>query len=221
MKNKGIIIFFLIALLFIAAVIFVLDMFIPAPAKEEPMGIPPDEVELTHNHLRNHSFEKEFSNSDWFLEGGNTSFSTSFDNIVKKSGTYSLQLLNDRFPDGIIKVSQKLPKAEPENKYIFFAMLKTEESDSVRLEINGFNEKDSLLITGYSVSVKGTTDWQLIGAWLRTQRPDIKKIIASVVMTGRGRLWIDDCELFVVPIEYPFSQIDFERLVKKNSGESK
>ncbi|MHC1738320.1 MAG: hypothetical protein AB9882_09950 [Ignavibacteriaceae bacterium] len=221
MKNKGIILFFLLALLVIAAVIFLLDVFIPAPVKEEPKGIPLDEVEFTRNHLRNYSFEKEFSDSDWFLEAGNNSYSSSFDNIVKKSGSYSLQLLNDKFNNGIIKVSQKLPKVEPENKYIFFAMLKTEESDSVRLEINGFNEKDSLLNTGYSASVKGTTDWQLIGAWLRTQRTDIKKIVASVVVMGRGRLWIDDCELFVVPIEYPYSQIDFERLVKKNLRESK
>jgi len=214
MKNKGIILFFLLAVLVIAAVIYLLGTFMPPPEKEKTKKIPLDEVEITKNHFLNHSFEKELTSSDWVFESNYNSYLSTFDNAVKKDGDYSLQLVNDKSTGGIVKVYQKLKKTEPEKKYIFFAMVKTEDSDSVRIEINGFNEKDSLIVTGYSETVKGTTDWQMLGSWIRTQRTDVKKIVSSLVMMGRGRVWVDDCKLYEVPIEYPFTNIDFGKILK-------
>ncbi|HOJ18544.1 MAG TPA: carbohydrate binding domain-containing protein [Ignavibacteriaceae bacterium] len=215
MKNKGIIIFFLIAVVVISAIIWFIGTIFSPEKEEKPKEIPLDEVEITRNHLRNHSFESEFTPADWRIISNHDSYVTLFDNAVRKDGNYSLQLNSDKEGDSFVIAAQSLKKVEAEMKYIFFALIKAEEADSVKLEIRATGEKDSLIIAGVSEVIKGTTDWQMLVAWVRTTNPKIIRIEAAAMLMGRGRMWIDDCKLYKVPVEYPFSRIDFGKLLQE------
>ncbi len=178
-----------------------------------------DEVERVKNLLENYSFEKEFSAKNWKLRSGE-SVTSGFDDIIKYAGNYSFSIRNDGINDSAGSIFQTVNKLAIDRKYSLFCFIKVEDADSARLELKLF-DKDSLLVSGYSPSVSGTTDWVELTAWLKTYLPvgfnaNDLSIEAACVLFGKGRVWFDNARLYSLTEKETIYNYDYNPLKKDN-----
>lgn len=208
-RYKPIIITSFIAIAVIALIIYSVGKVVPTETEETAeKGL--DEVERVVNLLKNSSFEKEFDKSDWRLTINPEDYNTTFDRFVVKDGNFSFYIENKESDSSTGFLEQKIKRVEEDKKYILFGFVRTENCDSVRIEISAYDEKDSLLFTGYSSLLFNSNDWTLLNTWIRTQDERINSLSVRAVFAGKGRFWFDGFKLYSVPIDYPFTQIDFQ-----------
>lgn len=208
-RYKPIIITSFIAIAIIGFVIYLVGKVI-ATETEETAEKGLDEVERVVNLLKNPSFEKELQKSDWRLTVNPEDYNATFDRFVVKDGNFSFYLENKEGDSSTGFIEQKIKRVEEDKKYILFGFVRTENCDSARIEISAYDEKDSLLFTGYSSSLFNSNDWTLLNTWIRTQDERIKNLSVRAMIAGKGRFWFDGFKLYSVPIDYPFTQIDFQ-----------
>ncbi|MBZ0199413.1 MAG: hypothetical protein K8H86_06070 [Ignavibacteriaceae bacterium] len=205
------------AALFVGAVLLITVRQKTAIEKPKAPGL--DEVERVKNLLDNPSFEKEFSVSNWKIKNGELATS-GFDDIIKYDGVYSYSIRNDETNDSAVSIFQKIRKLSIDRKYSLFGFIKVEDADSARLELKLY-DKDSLLVSGYSPSVTGTTDWVEQTAWLKTYLPhgfDAKDLSIEVgcVLFGNGIVWFDNVRLYSLPEKETIYNYDYNLLKTDN-----
>lgn len=196
------------AFLIIAAIVVLISLL----TKKEAVVITEDpfsEVERTKNLLRNSSFENQFTKNDWQL---NKTAKTiyGFDRFSVKHGEFSLAIQNEEYETTLL--SQSVDNLQQEKKYIFFGFIKSEELDSVFVSINVFDKNDDLLFAGQSQVLKNNFDWTLASTWIRTQDERISHLVVKVTAAGKGKVWLDDFNLYVMPIDYKFNLVNFQKL---------
>jgi len=171
---------------------------------QEEVIVKPDEVEKVNNLLRNHSFEKLLdAQQDWSVKAELPFANYGFDNIVKYDSAASLVLISDSDNQPPIYLSQKVFNIYANRKLTLFGFVRTEDCDSVRLEIELF-DKDSLIIKGFSDCAKGTTGWTEYNAWIKTFLPaNINEsdlyILVKCILYGKGRAWFDKVRIYSLP----------------------
>lgn len=208
-RYKPIIITSFLAIAIIGVIIYLVGKVVSTETEETgEKGL--DEVERVVDLLKNSSFEKEFQKSDWQLFFNPEEYNTTFDRFVVKEGNFSLYVENTGSDSSTGFIEQKVSRLEEDKKYILFGFVRTENCDSARIEISAYDEKDSLLFTGYSSSLFNSNDWTLLNTWIRTQDERIKNLSVRAMIAGKGRFWFDGFKLYSVPIDYPFTQIDFQ-----------
>lgn len=208
--NKPLIISISAAFLVIAAAVIAISFLTEKKeiaAAEDPLK----EIERTNNLLKNSSFESPFSQNDWRLK---TSEETvhGFDRFSLKNGEFSFTLQQNQNDSTLL--SQKIERLEQNKKYIFFGFVKGEEIDSVIFAAACFDKNNKHLFTGYSQTFKSTFDWTMASTWIRTQTEISAYLLLQVAIYGAGRVWLDDFNLYSVPIDYKFNQIPFEKIGK-------
>jgi len=212
-RYKPIFITSFLAIVIIGIIIYLVGKVVSSETEEtKEKGL--DEVERVVDLLKNSSFEKEFQKSDWQLVIRSEDYITTLDRFVVKDGNFSFYIENKEsdFSPGFIE--QKIKRVEEDKKYILFGFVRTENCDSARIEISAYDGKDSLLFTGYSSSLYNSNDWTLLNTWIRTQDMRIKSLSVRAMFAGKGRFWFDGFKLYSVPVDYPFSQIDFQSPLK-------
>lgn len=172
-------------------------------SKEEVI-VKPDDVEKVNNLLRNHSFEKPLdARQDWSVKAELPFSNYGYDNIVKYDSSVSIVLVSDSDEQQPIYLSQKVQNIKADRKLTLFGFIRTEDCDSVRLEIELHN-KDSLIIVGFSDCARGITDWTEYNAWIKTFLPanvgekDLY-LIVKCVLYGKGKAWFDKIRLYSLP----------------------
>jgi len=171
---------------------------------QEEVIVKPDDVEKVNNLLRNYSFEKQLSSEkDWSVKAELPFSNYGFDNIVKYDSAASLVLVSESDNQSPIFLSQIVAEIKTDRKLSLFGFVRTEDCDSVRLEIE-LHDKDSLIIKGFTDCAKGTTDWTEYNAWIKTFLPgNIKEsdlyILVKCILYGKGRAWFDKIRLYSLP----------------------
>lgn len=203
--------------LFAGAVLFFSVLKKKAVEETKAPGL--DEVERVKNLLANYSFENEFSDKNWKLRSGE-SVTSGYDDIIKYAGNYSFSIRNGGINDSAVSIYQTIKKLSIDKKYSLFCSIKVEDADSARLELKLF-DKDSVLVSGYSPSVSGTTDWVELTAWLKTYLPvsfnaNDLSIEVACVLFGKGRVWFDNARLYSLPEKETIYNYDYNPLKKDN-----
>jgi hypothetical protein len=171
---------------------------------QEEVNLPPDDVERVNNLLLNYSFEKQLdSKNDWLVKAESLNSNYGFDNIVKYDSAASFVLVSDSENQPPIFVLQKVARIKANRKLILFGLVRTEDCDSVRLELE-LHDKDSLIIKGFSDCARATTDWTEYNAWIKTFLPDkIAEndlyVLVKCILYGKGRAWFDKVRLYALP----------------------
>ena len=194
--------FYINSVIIIAVVLTVVLLYavFQKKSKEEVIVIP-DDVDKVNNLLRNYSFEKQLdSKNDWSVRVELPFSNYGFDNIVKYDSAASLILVSESENQPPIFLSQKVTEIKADRKLSLFGFVRTEDCDSVRLEIE-LRNRDSLIIKGFTDCAKGTTDWTEYNAWIKTFLPDnlIENdlyVLVKCVLYGKGRAWFDKLRLY-------------------------
>lgn len=210
---------FLIVIISIVVILLVFFLFaiIQKEKQEELKPVKNDQVERVENRINNSSFEKEFSRQDWqiFIDQNNK---YGFDKIISKEGEYSFSIDNQNGAGDSSFIMQRISNIEIDKKISLLGYIKTEECDSARFELELFAD-DSLLVIGYSESVKGTTDWTEYNCWLKTTLPGSYKnkniyVDVKAVLYGNGRVWFDNVRLYSIPVDESIYNFDFDRILE-------
>ena len=207
----------LVAVALVAAIILLFGVF-DKKSKEEIKKPGFDTIERVINLVNNSSFEHEFAEDNWQLRYPGL-IGTGFDDIIKRHGEYSYSLSAEHESNKLI-IFQKVKGIEVDKRYTLFGFVKVEDADSARLEMKLYN-KDSLLISGYSTSVKGTSDWVEQTAWLKTYLPgnveeNFLSIDINCVLFGKGRVWFDNVRMYSIPEKETIYNYDFNPLKKEH-----
>lgn len=193
----------------IIAIIVVLISFFTDKKENVSTENPFEEVERTKNLLQNGSFENPLSLNDWQIKvGANSNYG--FDRFSVKHNEFSLAVQHDATDS--IKLFQRVDNLYQNKKYIFFGFVKSEEFDSISFSLEVYDANDSLLFSGYSAILKNTFDWTMASTWIRTQEKSCAYLIMKVVAAGKGKVWFDYFNLYAMPIDYKFNQINFEKI---------
>ena len=207
----------LVAVALVATIILLFGVF-DKKSKEEIKEPGFDTIERVRNLIKNSSFEHEFAEDNWQLRYPGL-IGTGFDDIIKRHGEYSYSISAEHESDKLI-IFQKVNGIEVDKRYTLFGFVKVEDADSARLEMKLYN-KDSLLISGYSTSVKGTSDWVEQTAWLKTYLPgnveeNFLSIDINCVLFGKGRVWFDNVRMYSIPEKETIYNYDFNPLKKEH-----
>lgn len=171
--------------------------------KEETVEESIDEVEYTINKLKNPGFETG-DLEHWQKNFRNTiKYFAFLDEIVKFEGNYSLNITSD-LENTNLWIEQKIYDFPLNKKLIFNAKVRTENVNSVFLCVELLSDKDSLLAQAFSDTLKGTNDWNHLTTWVRTINPQLNYIIVKCNLIGRGRIWVDNLELYPVDIQQKY-----------------
>ncbi len=168
---------------------------------QEKVIVQPDDVDRVNNLVKNYSFENQLdAKNNWLVKAELPFANYGFDNIVKYDSASSFILVSDAENQPPIYLLQKVQGIKADRKLSLFGFARTEDCDSVRLEIE-LHDKDSLIIKGFSDCIKGTTDWTEYNAWIKTYLPAnvIEKdlyIIVKCILYGKGRVWFDKIRLY-------------------------
>ncbi len=162
-----------------------------------------NEVEFTVNKLKNPGFETGDLEHWWKNFRNNMKYFAFVDEIVKFEGNYSLNITSD-LDNTNLWVEQKIFDFPINKKLIFNAKVRTENVNAVFLSIELLSNKDSLLAQAFSDTLKGTNDWNHLTTWVRTINPDLQYIIVKCNLIGRGRVWVDNFELYPIDIQQKY-----------------
>ncbi len=162
-----------------------------------------NEVEFTINKLKNPGFETGDLEHWWKNFRNNMKYFAFVDEIVKFEGNYSLNITSD-LDNTNLWVEQKIFDFPINKKLIFNAKVRTENVNAVFLSIELLSNKDSLLAQAFSDTLKGTNDWNHLTTWVRTINPDLQYIIVKCNLIGRGRVWVDNFELYPIDIQQKY-----------------
>ncbi len=207
MQNKNLFLSMLIIFAILLGVVLIIGIIINSSEEETPLEIL-NKIEKVDNLLANYSFENELNKEkDWSVTLHSSKSGFSFDDIVKRKGKFSLSLYSEDtvYPSAI--VTQRINEIQLDNKITLFGFIRTEDIDSVRLEIHLYDNKDSLLVVGYSVSLKGTNDWTELNTWVRTTDNNSSSIIIKGILFGKGYVWFDNMRLYTLPIKQPYLKL--------------
>jgi hypothetical protein len=200
----------------IAAVLGVILLFavIEKEREEEVQQQKNDRVEKVENLLRNSSFEKELGRRDWsYSEDNNYQFG--FDNLVKFIGDYSFNISSLNEEGESASIIQRIENIELDKKVTLLGFIRSEDIDSARFEIE-FYKGDSLMIRGYSESVKGTTDWEEMNAWIKTYTTETEgnfSVVVKGIIYGNGRVWFDNIRVYSLPVDESIYNLRFDRVL--------
>jgi hypothetical protein len=197
--------YFVILIVIAAVVLSAILLFAVFQKKShEEAIVKPDDIEKVNNLLRNYSFEKLLdTKNDWSVKAVLPFANYGYDVIVKYDSAASLVLVSDSEDQPSLYLSQRVDNINVDRKLSLFGFIRTEDCDSVRLEIELY-DKDSLIIKGFSDCAKGTTDWTEYNAWIKSFLPanvvetDLYAIVRCVVY-GKGRAWFDKVRLYSLP----------------------
>jgi hypothetical protein len=200
----------------IAAVLGIILLFavIEKEREEEIQQQKKDRVEKVENLIRNSSFEKELGRRDWsYSEDNNYQFG--FDNLVKFIGDYSFNISSLNEEGESASIIQRIENIELDKKVTLLGFIRSEEIDSARFEIE-FYKGDSLMIRGYSESVKGTTDWEEMNAWIKTYTTETEgnfSVVVKGIIYGNGRVWFDNIRVYSLPVDESIYNLRFDRVL--------
>jgi hypothetical protein len=200
----------------IAAVLGIILLFavIEKEREEEVQQQKNDRVEKVENLLRNSSFEKELGRRDWsYSEDNNYQFG--FDNLVKFIGDYSFNISSLNEEGESASIIQRIENIELDKKVTLLGFIRSEDIDSARFEIE-FYKGDSLMIRGYSESVKGTTDWEEMNAWIKTYTTETEgnfSVVVKGIIYGNGRVWFDNIRVYSLPVDESIYNLRFDRVL--------
>lgn len=171
---------------------------------QEELIVKPDDVEKVNNLLRNHSFENVIdAKNDWSVKAEMPFANYGYDSFTKYDSAVSFVLVSDANDQPPIYLSQKVENIKANRKLTLFGFIRTEDCDSVRFEIE-LQNKDSLIIVGFSDWARGINDWTEYNAWIKTFLPaniDEKElyVLVKCVLYGKGRAWFDKIRLYSLP----------------------
>lgn len=152
----------------------------------------------------NHSFEESNHTKDWDLNfsiGGAMGYLTKLDSTIAHDGRYCLSIEHDSSAKArqFGACTTAIPVDFQGNSFTLKAFLKTEnipddgmaglwmriDGEDGMLKFDNMNDRP----------VKGTTDWTEYSITLWTD--EAEKIHIGGLMTGTGKMWIDDFRLYV------------------------
>jgi hypothetical protein len=210
-RNPFIILLGAVVLIILTVIIFAV---VQKEKVEESATPKNDRVEKVQNLLKNSSFENQLGSENWNLNIP-ASYIYGFDGLIKQSGNYSFSIQSGEANE-IAFFHQRLRGIEADKKLSLLGFIKTEEVDSVFFIIE-FYEEETLIASGYSPVVKGTTDWNEYNAWIKTysnnREADFSAVVKGVLF-GKGRAWFDNVRLYSIPINESIYNFKFDRILQ-------
>ena len=145
----------------------------------------------------NLSFETENNGlpENW-LNAGNNNATITFDKQIKHDGEQSVLITSDS-KEGFKGISLKLPNNYAGQKITLSGYIKTENVEGgyaglwMRIDPEiGFDNMNKR-------PIKGTTDWKKYEITLKLKPEDTDKILLGAILSGTGKMWIDDLKITI------------------------